>query len=130
MQWKYDNKKTEERAEHQNVENIPAYFIHEVQKEVINLITEVTNLIDKPFDEIQNGMILFPFRPLGTVGLLFGLYTFFFLTLGVCAVGKLFFFCQNLVERLALLLPSAGEAVRRQDGTYINNRPQRDVVYL
>ena len=59
-----------------------------------------------------------------------GPLTLLFFPLGVCAVGKLFFFCQNLVERLALLLPSAGEAVRRQDGTYINNRPQRDVVYL
>ena len=84
--------------------------------------------------EFQNRMLRFPCFPLdpilGPICLLFGPLTLLFFPLGVCAVGKLFFFCQNLVERLALLLPSAGEAVRRQDGTYINNRPQRDAVYL
>ena len=75
-------------------------------------------------------MRLFPCAPLSQVCLLFGFPAFRFLTLGVCAVSQLFFICQNLVETLALLFPSAVEEVGGQSAADINDRPQRDVLYL
>ena len=130
MQRKYYNKESKERAEYYKAENIPAYFFHEGFKAVTNLIAAVADIFDEPLEGIQNGMIRFPFLLLANIFLQFSLFTRFFLPLCVCAVGKLFFLCQNIRESFTLLLPSAVEAGRRQCAAYINDRPRRDVLYL
>jgi len=75
-------------------------------------------------------MRLFPCAPLSQVCLLFGFPAFRFCTLGVCAVSQLFFICQNLVETLVLLFPSAVEEVGGQSAAYINDRPLESRFYL